>query len=70
MDASRTPWFASDPMGYGETLGTVLLNLAFTTVVPSWINIKRKDVNAQTVVWSSVMGAMTYYILLGALCKA
>jgi hypothetical protein len=43
-----------------------MLNLAFTTVVPSWINIKKKDVSAQQVVWTSVFGAISYYILIGA----
>lgn len=66
-DPSRVPWFSSSPLGYGMTLGTVMLNLGFTTVVPSWINIKKKDVSAQKLVWTSVFAAFGYYTLLGAI---
>jgi ABC-type amino acid transport system permease subunit len=32
----------ADPIGlsYGAVLGTVMLNLAITVIIPSWINIK------------------------------
>ncbi|KAI8812088.1 hypothetical protein BJ742DRAFT_674204 [Cladochytrium replicatum] len=45
--------------------GVVLLNLAFTVVVPSWINLKRKDVNAQLTVWSATTIMSTLYIIFG-----
>lgn len=68
INTNRVPWFSPNAAGYGTTIGTVMLNLAFTTVVPSWVNIKRKDVNAQAVVWTSVFSAVAYYVLLGVCC--
>ena len=68
LNASRVPVFAPFSPGYGATIGTVMLNLAFTTVVPSWINIKRKDVSAQTVVWSSILSGVVFYVFIGIFC--
>ena len=61
----RVPAFAPFSLNYGYTLGPIILNLAFTYVVPSWINLKRKDVNAQSVVWTSVFFSTGFYSVFG-----
>lgn len=50
---------------YSVVAGTIMLNLAATTIIPSWINLKAKDVNVQMTVWFSVAGAALVYILVG-----
>lgn len=42
LHREKVPAFGSNPQGYAQTIGPVMLNLAFTTVVPSWVNIKVK----------------------------
>ncbi|KAJ3047444.1 hypothetical protein HK097_011525, partial [Rhizophlyctis rosea] len=64
LDTSRVPTFG-EPSGFAQAIGPVLLNLGFTTVVPSWVNIKKKTVNAQAVVYSSTGIATAFYILMG-----
>lgn len=68
FDSSRL--VAAAPLGiiYGQVVGTVLLNLAITTIIPSWINIKRKDVNVQQSVWISISCITFFYILSGLIC--
>ena len=46
-------------------MGTVMLNLACTTVVPSWLNVKSKDVKAQQLIWTSIIGTSLFYSLIG-----
>lgn len=69
FDTSRL--VSAVPFGvvYGQVVGTVLLNLAITTIIPSWINIKRKDVNVQHSVWASILAVTSFYIISGAICK-
>jgi hypothetical protein len=47
LEMNRVPPFAPASIAYAKTLGPVILNLAFTTVVPSWINLKKKETSAQ-----------------------
>nr|KAJ3408366.1 hypothetical protein HK105_003216 [Polyrhizophydium stewartii] len=54
-------------MSYSLVVGTVLLNLACTTVIPSWLNIKRKDVSIHKLVWSVVVGTAFFCITLGVI---
>ncbi|KAI9101276.1 hypothetical protein DFS34DRAFT_642435 [Phlyctochytrium arcticum] len=58
----RVPVFGNK---FGTVVGTIMLNLAFTTVVPSWVNIKKRTVNAQSVVWTAVLIAVLFYICVG-----
>ncbi|KAI9008005.1 hypothetical protein BC832DRAFT_530147, partial [Gaertneriomyces semiglobifer] len=51
--------------GYATVVGTIMLNLAFTTVVPSWVNIKQRTVSAQKTVWTSMLAAVIFYMLVG-----
>jgi ABC-type amino acid transport system permease subunit len=39
----------SDPIGlsFGQVLGTIMLNLAITVIIPSWINIKVESFNTE-----------------------
>ena len=69
FDSSRIVSFVPFGIEYGQVIGTVLLNLAITTIIPSWINIKSKDVNVQHTVWSSIVGITTFYIIAGLICK-
>ncbi|KAI9204056.1 uncharacterized protein BJ171DRAFT_507543 [Polychytrium aggregatum] len=48
-------------------MGTVLLNLAFTQVVPSWVNLKKANVSPQNTVMISVAVAVVLYLLSGIL---
>lgn len=45
--------------------GTIMLSLAYTFVVPSWINIKRCDVNVQKTLWASSMITCAMYLFIG-----
>ncbi|KAJ3023275.1 hypothetical protein HKX48_003726 [Thoreauomyces humboldtii] len=62
LEPARVPALGTK---FSTVVGTIMLNLAFTTVVPSWINIKKRDVNTQGVVWSAVAIAVTFYMLVG-----
>ena len=65
LDSSRIPVAVSDPVSYGSTVGTIMLNFAIITIIPSWVNIKSKDVNIQGTVWSSIIFIAVFYILTG-----
>lgn len=69
LDSSRTPAGVSDGSSYGPVLGTVMLNLAITTIIPSWINIKRKDVNVQKSVWLTITLITVFYVITGLIRK-
>ncbi|KNC96338.1 uncharacterized protein SPPG_08240 [Spizellomyces punctatus DAOM BR117] len=62
LEPSRVPAFGSD---YATVVGTIMLNLACTTVVPSWVNIKKRTVSAQSVVWTAIAIATAFYMLVG-----
>ncbi|KAJ3221762.1 hypothetical protein HK099_003152 [Clydaea vesicula] len=51
--------------GVENITGTIMLSLAYTFVVPSWINLKKRDVNIQTTIWTSSIAATTLYLILG-----
>ncbi|KAJ3089061.1 hypothetical protein HK102_007302 [Quaeritorhiza haematococci] len=46
-------------------VGTVMLSMAFTFVVPSWVNLKKRNVNVQATLWTSTGFTMGLYILIG-----
>lgn len=52
----------------GTTIGTIILNLGVTTVVPSWINIKKNEVSVQRVVWTAITVCVLFYTILGISC--
>ncbi|KAI8912601.1 hypothetical protein EDD86DRAFT_178635, partial [Gorgonomyces haynaldii] len=66
-DTSRMPAFAPLGIEYGQVVGTIMLNLAVTTIVPSWINLKSKDVNVQQTVWISMSLITVTYVTAGML---
>ncbi|KAJ3392069.1 hypothetical protein HDU92_008667 [Lobulomyces angularis] len=45
--------------------GNIMLSLAFTFVVPSWVNLKKKDVNTQGALWASSGISIILYIMIG-----
>ncbi|TPX46438.1 hypothetical protein SeLEV6574_g03238 [Synchytrium endobioticum] len=51
--------------GFESVVGVIMLNFAFTTIVPSWINIKLKDVNTQATLWYSVGISLVIYMIVG-----
>jgi hypothetical protein len=52
---------------YGSVIGTVMLNFAVTVIIPSWINMKSKEVNVQQAVWSSISAVVLFYVIPGIL---
>lgn len=64
FNASQT-----NPKQYGRVAGTMMLNLAITYVIPSWMNLKSKDVNAQNAIWLSFAFACSINIITG-ICLA
>ncbi|KAJ3275307.1 hypothetical protein HK104_003922 [Borealophlyctis nickersoniae] len=64
LQTSRVPAIGQ-PSGFAQVVGPVMLNMAFTTVVPSWVNIKNRDVNTSTVVWGSTSFVAAFNIILG-----
>ncbi|ORY36698.1 hypothetical protein BCR33DRAFT_721915 [Rhizoclosmatium globosum] len=53
--------------GYAGLVGTVMLNYAFVQTVPSWVNVRRPDVNIQQSIWISSFAGFVCYILTGLL---
>ena len=67
-DPNRISILSLNFRNLGTTLGTIILNMGFTTVVPSWINIKKKEVSIQKVVWTAVTIGFLFYTILGISC--
>eukprot|EP00842_Homolaphlyctis_polyrhiza_P005204 jgi/Hompol1/5685/HPOL_004622-RA len=68
INTTRVPATTPFHLKYGEVVGTVMLNLAATTVIPTWINLKHRDVNVQKLVWMSSIGTSVYYVIIGIIC--
>ncbi|TPX37614.1 hypothetical protein SmJEL517_g00758 [Synchytrium microbalum] len=51
----------------GAVTGIVMLNYAVAATIPSWVNVKRRQVNVSGSVWSSVLISLFSYIALGVL---
>ncbi|KAI9322008.1 hypothetical protein DFJ73DRAFT_966909, partial [Zopfochytrium polystomum] len=66
LDARRVP-AVGDPGGFQGLVGIVLMNFAFVTSVPSWINVKKSDVNVQKTLWISSTLSTAVYILVGCI---
>eukprot|EP00842_Homolaphlyctis_polyrhiza_P006480 jgi/Hompol1/6833/HPOL_002340-RA len=65
LDSSLMPPYTPLGIPYAQVVGTVMLNLSFTTVIPSWINIKSKEVNIQHVTWVSLFFTTFIFISSG-----
>ncbi|KAJ3124789.1 hypothetical protein HK098_000880 [Nowakowskiella sp. JEL0407] len=65
--ASLSNLSASPPtaIGLATITGIVIQNVAFAAFVPSWVNIKKKDVNVQGTVWTSTTLIATIYVIFG-----
>jgi hypothetical protein len=51
--------------------GTIMLSMAFTFVIPSWVNIKAKEVDIESSLWYSGLITLLMYLIIGlvpALC--
>ncbi|KAJ3400333.1 hypothetical protein HDV05_001157, partial [Chytridiales sp. JEL 0842] len=64
FNVSRVPLIEIGPSTQ-NIIGTVILNYAFTIFIPSWINLKSRNVNAQQTLWSTVGLATVIYTLVG-----
>lgn len=64
LDVTRTPSYDGQS-SIADIIGPILLNLAVTFVVPSWVNIKSKDVNVQKSVWFSMLLMVLFYVSSG-----
>ncbi|KAJ3270049.1 hypothetical protein HDV01_000597 [Terramyces sp. JEL0728] len=64
------PISSTSVASYGNVLGTAMLNLATTTIIPSWINIKQKEVNVQHCVWTSMSIITAVYVVTGVILAA
>ncbi|KAJ3306271.1 hypothetical protein HDV03_000191 [Kappamyces sp. JEL0829] len=65
LEASRMPTSTRFGIDYGQTMGTVMLNLGCATVVPSWINIKSNIVHTQSVMWTTLTASSLFYLIIG-----
>ncbi|KAJ1334671.1 hypothetical protein BSLG_007826 [Batrachochytrium salamandrivorans] len=68
IDTARVPAVSPMNIKYGQVVGTVLLNLGGTTVIPTWINLKHRDVNVQNLIWIAIGASTVYYIVIGVFC--
>ncbi|TPX49916.1 hypothetical protein SeMB42_g01485 [Synchytrium endobioticum] len=66
LDVTRVRNFKASP-SLGAVAGVVMLNYAVTSTIPSWVNVKKRQVNVATTVWSSVLISLFSYIGLGIL---
>ncbi|ORX55270.1 hypothetical protein BCR36DRAFT_321189 [Piromyces finnis] len=48
-----------------EVVGVVMFNFAFVTTIPSWINIKKKEVSVQKSLWVSTITSVILYVFIG-----
>jgi hypothetical protein len=47
LKSERMPVFTNLGFSYVQTIGTVLMNLGCSTVIPSWVNIKAMHIRTQ-----------------------
>jgi hypothetical protein len=66
FDATRLPIITSEDT-LSSSLGVVILNYALIYTVPSWVNIRRRDIQIQAIIWTSTLSAMGSYILIGVI---
>jgi len=59
------PMLSRSPSGYQLLTGNIMLSLAFTFVVPSWINLKKRNVSTQGALWTASSLATMLYIFIG-----
>ena len=59
------PVFSSNSKAYQQLSGNVMLSLAFTFVVPSWINLKKRNVSTQGTLWTTSFLATILYCIVG-----
>lgn len=62
LDFSKVPIFGSS---YLYAPGTIMLNLAMATIIPSWVNLKRPSVDVKTSILASVGVSVALYFLGG-----
>ncbi|KAH8548355.1 hypothetical protein BGW37DRAFT_506885 [Umbelopsis sp. PMI_123] len=62
LDTSNVPAISTNS---SQVVGTILLNYAFITTIPSWVNDVRRDVSIHTCIWLSLGTSCFFYILIG-----
>ncbi|KAI9335488.1 hypothetical protein BDR26DRAFT_822498 [Obelidium mucronatum] len=64
LNKSRVQPISLSP-AFASLLGPIILNFSCTLFVPSWINLKRKSVNAQMTVWVTMFSAVLLFGIIG-----
>ena len=68
LDTTSINTFGQTSSSY-TGLPIILMNFAFVITVPSWINIKKNDVNIQRTVWIASTLSVICYVLVGIFRK-
>ncbi|KAI9355988.1 hypothetical protein DFJ73DRAFT_250757 [Zopfochytrium polystomum] len=64
LHASYVPTLGSGS-GYAGLIGVVMLNYAYVQTIPSWVNVKKPEVNIQWSIWTSNLIGLTTYLAVG-----
>ncbi|KAI9333949.1 hypothetical protein DFJ73DRAFT_40842 [Zopfochytrium polystomum] len=51
--------------GYAGLIGVVMLNYAYVQAIPSWVNVKRPEVNVQWSIWTANLIGLGTYVCIG-----
>ncbi|KAJ3227041.1 hypothetical protein HDU81_006955 [Chytriomyces hyalinus] len=63
--AALKPLIPDAAAAFAQNLGPIILNFSCTIFVPSWINLKSKNVNAHNTVWLCMLMAVAAYGWIG-----
>ncbi|KAJ3228665.1 hypothetical protein HDU78_009616 [Chytriomyces hyalinus] len=63
--AALKPLIPDAAAAFAQNLGPIILNFSCTIFVPSWINLKSKNVNAHNTVWLCMLMAVIAYGCVG-----
>ena len=55
--------------GAANDIGVVMLSFGYTFIVPSFINLKKRDVPVQETIWSSTLLSLILYLSIGLVRK-
>lgn len=66
MKLSNVPAFPSSISGVNQLIGVFIFSLAYASMIPSWINQKRRDVSPNKVIWitGGIVTLLNYVIPL------
>ena len=73
LNLANVPAFPKDISGISQLIGVFIFSLAYASMIPSWVNQKRRDVSPNKVIWitGGVVTLLNYVIpLLAAFAYA